>query len=72
MSSQMVPVKAQLAQPVVAEHGPVSAGPLVGPQQTILRAEVAEVLSALLWASTSIGDLHISISGVTTKPLLII
>eukprot|EP00435_Cladocopium_sp_Y103_P028210 s1936_g7.t1 len=44
---------------VVADHGPTSAGPLVGVQQTILRAEVTAVLSALLWAAEYVGDLHI-------------
>lgn len=37
----------------------ISSGPLVGPQQDILRAEIVAILSALRWGSTSDGVLHI-------------
>ncbi len=45
---------------VDAESGTVvSSGPLVGPQQDILRAEIVAVISALRWGSASDGCLHI-------------
>lgn len=41
------------------ENCVISSGPLVGPQQDILRAEIVAILSALRWGSTSDGVLHI-------------
>eukprot|EP00435_Cladocopium_sp_Y103_P025615 s3418_g6.t1 len=50
---------------VVAGSGPVSAGPLQGLLQTILRAEITAVWSALSWAASHAGDLHLWIDNLT-------
>eukprot|EP00438_Fugacium_kawagutii_P018121 Skav206112 [mRNA] locus=scaffold3597:189852:194876:+ [translate_table: standard] len=44
---------------VVADHGPVSYGPLKGIQQNVLRAEITAALSALCWIGPRHGDLHL-------------
>eukprot|EP00435_Cladocopium_sp_Y103_P062088 s47_g23.t1 len=50
---------------VIAGRGTVSAGPLVGEYQTILRAEITAALSAMLWAATTVGDLHLWVDNQT-------
>eukprot|EP00438_Fugacium_kawagutii_P024384 Skav213360 [mRNA] locus=scaffold317:292453:295758:+ [translate_table: standard] len=41
------------------DRGVIASGPLCGPQQCILRAEVTAVLSAVLWVKDVQGQLHI-------------
>ena len=44
---------------ILADVGPISAGPLRGIQQCIMRAEVTAILSAVAWVAKYTGDLHL-------------
>lgn len=44
---------------VLAGHGTVASGPLVGIQQCIMRAELTAVVSALKWTLQHFGSLHL-------------
>ena len=50
---------------VLAGKGTVSAGPLQGIQQNILRAEIVAIISALKWSHRSPGDLHLWVDNMT-------
>ena len=50
---------------VVAGRGTLAYGPLTGPYQTILRAEIMAVWSALLWIGSFTGDAHLWVDNET-------
>ena len=50
---------------VLADRGVVSSGPVVGIQQTSLRAEITAVLSALKWGAKAHGSFHLWVDNQT-------
>ena len=50
---------------VLADYGVVASGPVPGPMQCILRAEIFAVISVLSWIRTYSGDVHLWIDNET-------